>query len=241
MLPFRLIPICLVIFLALPLASSARVWRIHLDASGDAPTIQAGIDSAQAGDVVFLEEFGTYTWTDQGATGESMIRMKRDIILRGRGRNLTSIHAERKGRVIECIDCGDASLENFTILGGRVVGTDARGAGVYSVGDSRLQLYSCEVSGNRVEGTVRGFGGGVYLEGGTVLGGPFAYNKVSGDSALGGGAYLIGCSVIGLGSSNQYHLRQEVGPRSRGFTAIEHENFFADGYLVHNKPPCEEF
>lgn len=36
------------------LASSlaARTWNIHEDGSGDAPTIQAGIDSASAGDVV---------------------------------------------------------------------------------------------------------------------------------------------------------------------------------------------
>jgi hypothetical protein len=199
MLSFRLSLIwlvCLVGFLALPLSvSNARVWRIHLDASGDAPTIQAGIDSAQAGDVVFLEEFGTYTWTDQGATGESMIRMKRDVILRGRGRNMTSIHAQRNGRVIECIDCGDASLENIGILGGRVVGTDARGAGVYSVGDSRLQLHSCEFAENKVEGTARGFGGGLYLTNASIFGGLIAHNSATGDSALGGGAYLVGCSI----------------------------------------------
>jgi hypothetical protein len=78
--------------------SEARTWRIHLDSSGDAPTIQAGIDSAQAGDVVFLAELGTYTWSSQGSTGESMIRMKRDVILRGGGDFMTTIHAEERGR-----------------------------------------------------------------------------------------------------------------------------------------------
>ena len=39
---------------------SAGTWRITSDGTGDAPTIQAGIDSAAAGDTIALAN-GTFT------------------------------------------------------------------------------------------------------------------------------------------------------------------------------------
>ena len=42
------------LLLALPAATSARTWYITPDGTGDAPTIQAGVDSASAGDTVFV-------------------------------------------------------------------------------------------------------------------------------------------------------------------------------------------
>jgi Right handed beta helix region len=44
-------------------AASARVWSVAVDGSGDAPTIQAGIDSALVGDVV---EIGPGTYSGPG-------------------------------------------------------------------------------------------------------------------------------------------------------------------------------
>lgn len=49
---------CLLLLLAAtlvaPQSTSARTWYINPDGSGDAPTIQAGVDSAAAGDTVLV-------------------------------------------------------------------------------------------------------------------------------------------------------------------------------------------
>ncbi len=66
----------------IPVTCHSRTWYIKLDGTGDAPTIPAGIDSAQAADTVLVAP-GTYTWTNQqpipvGPWG--MIRMKSGVV-----------------------------------------------------------------------------------------------------------------------------------------------------------------
>jgi predicted outer membrane repeat protein len=53
----------LALCLLTPVSISARTWYVTPDGSGDAPTIQAGIDSSAVGDTVALGP-GTYTETD---------------------------------------------------------------------------------------------------------------------------------------------------------------------------------
>ncbi len=52
--------IVLMFGLMLPQATLARTWYIKVDGTGDAPTIQAGVDSAAAGDTVLVGP-GTYS------------------------------------------------------------------------------------------------------------------------------------------------------------------------------------
>ncbi len=54
-----------------PRPAAARTWQVAVDASGDAPTIQAGIDSAAVGDTVLVGP-GTY-WSTvlEGFTSSS--------------------------------------------------------------------------------------------------------------------------------------------------------------------------
>jgi predicted outer membrane repeat protein len=98
--------------------ADARTWRIAADGTGDAPTIQAGIDSADAGDTVALAA-GNYAWSAQGANGASMLRMTRTITLRGEsGATSTVLDAESRGQVLQCVDVGGAVVEDLTFVNG---------------------------------------------------------------------------------------------------------------------------
>jgi predicted outer membrane repeat protein len=73
--------------------SSARTWRIRADRSGDAATIQAGIDSAMDGDTVLLE-FGVY----KGVGNRKIdFRGKAITVTSEHGPHLTVIDCQRKG------------------------------------------------------------------------------------------------------------------------------------------------
>jgi parallel beta-helix repeat protein len=98
---------------------SARSWNVFTDGSGDAPTVQAGIDSAQVGDTVFVAP-GTYH--------ERIIFRGRDIVVRSSaGPGQTILDATGlTGRVVT-FSAGEsraAALQGFTIthgLGGIVI------------------------------------------------------------------------------------------------------------------------
>lgn len=99
-----------------PESSESRTWLILPDGSGDAPTIQAGIDSAAAGDTVSAD-CGTYS--------ESHIVMKSGIVVRsGLGDpDCATIDAGQEGAVFSCQSLDPTtSIEGFRITGGDLVG-----------------------------------------------------------------------------------------------------------------------
>ncbi len=166
---------------------SSRTWYITADGTGDAPTIQAGIDSAAVGDVVLVAA-GTYTWSNQG-TGDDygMIRFWRGVsgfdVRSESGPDVTFLDAEWQGRVMYIQAENDITIEGFTFTrgraptsydsGGGLIGhlsfpvirncvftgnTAQYGGGFWFGGVSDLTVEDCEFYGNTAE-----YGAGIFL------------------------------------------------------------------------------
>ncbi len=148
------------LLLALTLAStsaSGRTWRILPDGSGDAPTIQAGVDSAASGDTVLVAE-GLYA----GSGNKDIEIFGLEILVCSEeGPSATIIDCEGEGRGFDvCLDSAKAAtVRGFTIRGGNAV----IGGGVLLRGDSVgfPMLADCRVVDNRATYS----GGGIGITG----------------------------------------------------------------------------
>ncbi|MCK4412543.1 MAG: right-handed parallel beta-helix repeat-containing protein [Candidatus Eisenbacteria sp.] len=173
-LSFTLTLACLV-----PSLAAARTWYVLPDSSGDAPTIQAAIDSASAGDVVELAD-GTFT-------GEG----NRNIDFLGKAITVCSEAGDAENCVIECqgtlgvfkrgfrFASGEDSasvLRGVTIRGG----VQARGGAVYCK-DTSPTLEGCVF----LENNARLDGGAVRIDGGSprIVSCEFSYNVCVTDGA----------------------------------------------------------
>jgi predicted outer membrane repeat protein len=206
--------------------ADARTWYVKPDGTGDAPTIQAGIDSARAGDDVLLAA-GTYTWSRQGSTPRAMLHLRAGLWLHGEsGAGATTLDAEFKGRILFGADLGTtARIDGLTVTHGRAVDpNDPGGGGMLFSGDSHpvirdcvfrdndaisggaiscddATLESCAFSGNRaleVPGAGIDPAGGA-LRGGTVTirGCSFLSNSVTAfEGVTAGGAILAESAVL---------------------------------------------
>lgn len=137
-------------------AASARTWNINPTGTGDAPTIQAGIDSAAVGDTVMLMS-GTYYEHD--------ILVKSGILLR-HVNSLTEnciIDAQAQGRVM-IFDGVDATTEvkYMTFSRGHAAGTGSDGSGgaLYFTNYSAPYLYLCDCEYSSADA----LGGAIYCE-----------------------------------------------------------------------------
>ena len=128
---------------------SARTWYITPDGAGDAPTIQAGLDSAASGDTVLVAA-GTYTEAcrDTFNLGSSMLTIWDDIVLMGEGgASSTVLDAQGTCRVIG--NFGGATVRGFTITGGYTESPDEDlgGGGVLCMVPG-ARVEACSFSGN---------------------------------------------------------------------------------------------
>ncbi len=135
-----------------------RTWFVTDDGLGDAPTIQAAIDSARAGDDVLVEA-GSYTWTSQSSSGPSMLTMKSGVLLHSTsGSALTTVDAEGQGR---CLDLSGVDstgvVVGFAFTGGAAVD----GAGMRVDGGNPIVRSS-----RFYENAATRDGGGAYLSSG---------------------------------------------------------------------------
>jgi predicted outer membrane repeat protein len=141
----RAVPVAVVV-LALTLATTPaapRTWQIMPDGSGDAPTIQAGLDSASMGDTVLVSD-GTYF--------EHEIVMKSRVCLRGSatGPSHPVVSGQRLGRVFYCNDLHYTTrIEALEIVNGFAEGSGvgAAGGGILIIGSS-LTISDCKIAGN---------------------------------------------------------------------------------------------
>jgi len=148
-----------ILFAVLPLmlmsgvsSSFARIWHVP----ADAPTIQAGIDSATAGDVVEIT-CGLYQEHD--------IALQRGIIVRSETgtADCVTIDAEQAGRVFYLT--GEQSviptvLEGLTIANGQ----DSDGAGLLAADGGHLVVTQCVFQDNHASGEFP-IGGAIYFMG----------------------------------------------------------------------------
>lgn len=137
--------------------ASARTWYILPDGGGDAPTIQAGIDSAATGDIVEVA-CGTYHDCRHVGIGPNGLQFLTCIIMKS-GVTLRSetgdpdcviVDAQGTGRPIFCMNVDGATIEGITFTNGRAVDGGVyrfSGAGMFCYGSS-LTLLNCDFTNN---------------------------------------------------------------------------------------------
>jgi hypothetical protein len=121
----RRLPLLLatLLLLLLPALVESRTWYVKVDGTGDAPTIEAAIDSSQDGDEILVAA-GTYTWTNQSPANDHGIMMfvNKEIWLHSEaGRDSTIIDAEGEGPLIGIsgeIAPIEPTIEGFTLRNG---------------------------------------------------------------------------------------------------------------------------
>jgi predicted outer membrane repeat protein len=167
-LVIALLPVC---------AAFGRNWTVNSSGTGDAPTIQAGIDSASAGDTVTVAS-GTYYEHD--------IQVKSGILFKHIN-SLTEnciIDAQGQGRVL-VFDGVDATTEvkYMTFRGGHAAGSgvDGCGGGLFFTNYSAPTIYLCDYESHIADNR----GGAIYCEDYSAP--SFVWGVVRWNQAAGGG------------------------------------------------------
>ncbi len=192
--------------------ADTRVWYIRPDGLGDAATIQAGIDSALAGDTLLLAS-GVYTGGGN-----------RDIDYHGKSIVIRSVVNAPAACIIDCeASAGDphrgfyfhsgedsnAVLQGVTIRNGYLA--SANGGGVYCESGSSPTIRNCVFTDN----TAANYGGGMMANQTSV----FAYdcvfenNTVTVAGAQGGGLFCEASPVVVM---NNCHFRDNRSPGGGG-------------------------
>jgi len=160
----RLLPFAACLALSLTTASaSARTWHVNVAGTGDAPTIQAAIDSAGPGDEIVVAP-GTYSWTAQGHTGDyGMIFFYRGVggfTLRSEsGPEATILDAEWQGRIMFIMAYNELTIDGFTFRNGKAPLDYNSGGGL--IGHlSEPVIRNCVFTGNSAQS-----GGGLWYGG----------------------------------------------------------------------------
>jgi len=145
----------LILLVGFTSSAYARTWLILPDGTGDAPTIQAGIDSAAAGDTLLLSD-GTFT-----GTGNHDVRVLKEIVILSQGGcERTVIDCQHAGPAFLLGDWADEyergpALEGITIVNGGSESGDYRDRPAIVGAGTQVTIDSCAITGSA--------GHGVYL------------------------------------------------------------------------------
>lgn len=177
------------------------LWAAPADADTlhvpkDYPTIQAGIDAAQNGDIV-LAAGGVYI----GAGNTALDFGGRSITVRSEnGPDDCTIDCQGDGRALHFHsgESADAVLDGFTITGGYV--TSSEGGGLLCESGSSPTILNCAIANNAAEGQ---WGGGLSCVSGAsptvrncVISGNFGASG-GGISSTDSSPTLVACLIIG--------------------------------------------
>lgn len=202
MLPAFRCLVCVAILLSLPALSPARTWVVQSDSNGDAPSIQAGIDSAATGDTVLVLP-GIYT----GESNRNITFLGKAITVRApAGRDSTTVDAERLGRgfLFTSGEGADSRLEGFTIREGSGGSSHTSDGGGILCFASSPTIVGCRFT----ECTANDLGGGVHLDSGsaaTIEDCEFSDNRArhgGGISMLLSDGIVLNCSFDGDSAEN---------------------------------------
>jgi hypothetical protein len=209
-----------------PVAGYTATWNVP----GDVPTIQAGIDTASAGDTVLVAPDTYY---------ENLIMKDGVVLLSSGGRDVTALEpAVADSQIVDCISLGAGTvIEGFTFRNG----DSEFGGGIKCVGseiailDNRFTLNQAfkgagiamlDTSGGVIEGNVfedndaRDWGGGIFLEQSSPdVGG----NTFTGNFALYGAAMGIMYSSSPHVFDNEFV--ENVAARQGGATHCRYNGF----------------
>lgn len=172
--------------------ASAHTWWVDPGGAGDALTIQAGIDSASAGDTV-LVACGTYYAHD--------IEMRSGVCLRSETgeAGCVTIDAQYLGKVIVCRGLDQpVSIAGFTLTGGEARGDypENCGGGMHCY-HSPVDISDVIFEGNRASGLTGEYvnGGGLFVYGSTagIVDCTFGENEAG---EYGGGVSCAYCSPV---------------------------------------------
>jgi hypothetical protein len=189
----------IVLLLASAEAADARTWYVTPDGSGQAPTIQAAVDSCVDGDEVVLAP-GTYTYATQGASENSMVNIRKNITLRGEaGAESTILDVQgNPARPIRCHAPATVLIDGLTLQGGNPPFEGGSGSGGIRI-TSGSTIQNCIIRNNRTD--MIGSGAGISAVESTVRN-CLVENNHAGPDGLGGGiralrSLVIGCTVRG--------------------------------------------
>jgi predicted outer membrane repeat protein len=170
------------VLVIIPQMASARTWYITPDGSGNAPTIQAGIDSAAAGDTLLLAD-GTYT-----GAGNWDVEYKGKPVLVSSQASVPDLCViacgGHRGFVFTANEGPESVLRGVTVK----EGYNTVGGGIYCAGSSPT-ISNVILSDNFAADA----GGGIYCEDGSS---PVIVNTafISNGAMDGGGLYCNGSS-----------------------------------------------